>query len=642
METDVVVDLVGGFVGPGTGSASGNFVSVQPSRIVDSRTCLGLSPCGGAPLPAGVWTDVQLSGIADAGDPRSVIPSNAMAVALSVTVDSPALRGFLSVVPGGTTVPSTSSLNFEAGQTATSLVFVSIDGPANGIARFLANRSAHLQVDILGWFTGPPVKVGGGGEREGLFVPMRPTRLIDTRPPTYGTPPVPGQVVAVNTAAAGVPEGSAVIVNDVAVQSGGPGQVQIAATAQPQPPSFRNLTIAVPYQTRAASTITRTAAGGFTLTGTMTSNYTSDIAGYFQGPTPQPLAVDQTVRLTAIPALFDMANLDVSEDGRYVLIDDPHTGNGSVKLWDRTTGVATDILPEVLTSVAHGNFTLTGDGEEVLFSWQNYPVTGVNRQVWSYNIASGQYTIISVDGNGQFGTDGDSATRGVSTDGSVVLMSSNASLSPADTVPGSPNWYIRDRLHNTTTLVPIPAVTSVYPMLSSDGSTVVWGEATGTAGTTALRSYKVATGTTTTLVVPEIFDFSMQISADATTALIQVPRSSSYEFDLYMMNVATGARTKVPMPLDSEAFYAVARLSGDGNSIVATISPQSLYRISTSGVILERIDRGYTGYLPNANTETRWTMSSNGRHVLFSSQATNLVPGPVVSPAVYLHDQNAT
>jgi uncharacterized protein YkwD len=169
--TQVIVDVVGAFV-PATSSAAGRFVARPPTRLFDSRTGSKL-PAGGSrtlPLPAGV-------------------PSDAIALALNVTVTESSGAGFVTEFPAGKPRPTSSILNVDqANQTRAAAGIFPVS--STGVALYLSG-GGHIVVDLLGYFTG----ASAGAGTDGLFTAYDPTRLVDTRgasPLGSGTPLYPG------------------------------------------------------------------------------------------------------------------------------------------------------------------------------------------------------------------------------------------------------------------------------------------------------------------------------------------------------------------------------------------------------------------------------------------------------------------
>lgn len=174
------------------------FVSANASRLVDSRVGLGVA----GTLWAGQTVVVQVAGRAD-------VPRDASAAVLNVTAVEARDPGFVSVTPcnAGSTVPSTSSLNFGPGDTVANAVITPLSG--DGAICIYTSAPLHLLVDVVGAF-------------EGGFDEVPPTRLLDTR--GAGVAPA-GSITTVRVGGrAGVDRhASAAVLNVTAVGPDAPG-----------------------------------------------------------------------------------------------------------------------------------------------------------------------------------------------------------------------------------------------------------------------------------------------------------------------------------------------------------------------------------------------------------------------------------
>jgi uncharacterized repeat protein (TIGR01451 family) len=120
---------------------SGSFYTLTPCRLVDTRLPDG--PLGGPALVPGQERPFVLAGQCD-------VPASAAAVALNVTVTQTAGSGFATVWPDGEARPSTSTINFSAGQTRANNAVVKL-GPAGGL-RAVAAAPTQLVIDVTGYF----------------------------------------------------------------------------------------------------------------------------------------------------------------------------------------------------------------------------------------------------------------------------------------------------------------------------------------------------------------------------------------------------------------------------------------------------------------------------------------------------------
>ena len=97
---------------------------------------------------------------------------------LNLTVTETTGAGFWQVVPtnGATALGASSNLNVtRAGQTLSNQVIVPLG--ADGTVTVFAQRGGHVIVDIAGVMTG----ASSSRSAIGLFVPITPGRLVDTR-----------------------------------------------------------------------------------------------------------------------------------------------------------------------------------------------------------------------------------------------------------------------------------------------------------------------------------------------------------------------------------------------------------------------------------------------------------------------------
>ena len=194
----------------------------SPARLVDTRltTTIGLGTT--AEVGPGGTLVVGVAG-------TNGIPANATAAVLNVTVTQPDAGGFTTVYPTGTAMPTTSTVNVDGpGQTRAALATVPLG--SNGSVSVFSERGSHIIVDVVGYY-GPAVSAAG------RFVPLTPSRLLDTRNgtgvPAGGTAKVgANQTIELQvTGRGGVPaidpanptNVSAAIVNVTATQTTAPG-----------------------------------------------------------------------------------------------------------------------------------------------------------------------------------------------------------------------------------------------------------------------------------------------------------------------------------------------------------------------------------------------------------------------------------
>jgi VCBS repeat protein len=129
-----------------------DYYTVQPCRVSDSRLSGNLT-YGGPKLIAGEQRTITFHSNASM---NCGVPSTARAVAINVTVAEPTLPGYLSLFPGGDGVPTSTTINFGAGQTRSNnaILPLSFDDRGNltvyvGMA---AGGQVHVILDVFGYF----------------------------------------------------------------------------------------------------------------------------------------------------------------------------------------------------------------------------------------------------------------------------------------------------------------------------------------------------------------------------------------------------------------------------------------------------------------------------------------------------------
>ena len=159
----VLFDVAGYYTDASLLESGARFVPLAPHRILDTRTGIG-----GARKPLGhrATRRVDVTGVGG-------IPENDVAaVVLNVTATrSTASDSYLTVYPSGTERPTASNLNFPRGKDFPNLV-VSKVGDDGTVTVYNHSGWTDVLFDVAGFY-----REGAGAE----FVPVRPTRVLDTR-----------------------------------------------------------------------------------------------------------------------------------------------------------------------------------------------------------------------------------------------------------------------------------------------------------------------------------------------------------------------------------------------------------------------------------------------------------------------------
>lgn len=149
-----------------TGVADGTFVSLKPSRLLDTR-----GSNLGRPLNAGEIYNLKVNG-------RGGVPTTGvMAVVLNLTVTGPTTAGNIVAYPKGAAVPNASSLNFVAKDTRANLVTVPVSSDG-WVSIRNATGQTHVIADVQGYYVGSTTTKPAGAVD---YFPDDPWRALDTR-----------------------------------------------------------------------------------------------------------------------------------------------------------------------------------------------------------------------------------------------------------------------------------------------------------------------------------------------------------------------------------------------------------------------------------------------------------------------------
>ncbi|HXO50823.1 MAG TPA: hypothetical protein VN888_07295, partial [Mycobacterium sp.] len=120
-----------------------SFFTLPPCRIADTRNASG--PLGG-PALSGSGARVFPTFSSSCG-----IPATARALSVNVTVVGPAAAGYLSIYPGATPPPGTSTINFKAGDVRANNAIVGI-GEGELAVHLNSMGTANFVLDVNGYF----------------------------------------------------------------------------------------------------------------------------------------------------------------------------------------------------------------------------------------------------------------------------------------------------------------------------------------------------------------------------------------------------------------------------------------------------------------------------------------------------------
>jgi hypothetical protein len=133
----------------------GRLYTVAPCRVVDTRNPLG--PLGGPALSANTTRTFTVTGACG-------IPAGAGSIAVNVTATQATSAGNFRLYPAGVLMPGSSSVNYSPGQTRANNGVYALSS-AGQITVYCQQTSgtAHVILDVTGWFDGAPTPPVGGG-----------------------------------------------------------------------------------------------------------------------------------------------------------------------------------------------------------------------------------------------------------------------------------------------------------------------------------------------------------------------------------------------------------------------------------------------------------------------------------------------
>jgi PKD domain len=178
-DVDLIADVQGYYTTRSGESANQSYYvpdSAGPQRVIAGANRAG------QPIGSGVSTFTL---------PATGVPPHVTAAVLSISQSGSSTAGWLAAFPGTGAAPTSSDLNFTAGETTSDMVIV----PITSLRTFrILNHGSSLllTVDLQGYYT-----TSSGA----AFVPVAPTRILDTRNGTgesKAAPIGPGGTVGLN------------------------------------------------------------------------------------------------------------------------------------------------------------------------------------------------------------------------------------------------------------------------------------------------------------------------------------------------------------------------------------------------------------------------------------------------------------
>lgn len=265
---EMILDVIGYYKPVAGAVKEGRFIGLGTAqRAVDTRNTIGY-------VGAGQTLVVDLS---------PYVPAEASSAVINLTATECVGPSFFTVYPyTSTDLPFVSSLNVNMpGETRAAAVIApvtTLPGDKRYIKVF-AQQPAKLIVDVTGYFT----STTSGQSDVGLFVPIDPVRILDTREPGTGGKLWPGWTVEGLIPGDGSLIGAAAVLNLTGVEARGPGFLTMSAARQPLP-GTSNLNFTNPGDVVPNQVITPiTQSFGYQVYSHSGAHVVVDYTGYYTG-----------------------------------------------------------------------------------------------------------------------------------------------------------------------------------------------------------------------------------------------------------------------------------------------------------------------------------------------------------------------
>jgi Calcineurin-like phosphoesterase len=252
----LLVDVTGYYAVATGPQRAGRFHTIKAERLVDTRNQPSTGPSA----------SVDVAVLGRAGVPASGVA----AVSVNITVTNSRRAGFATVYPTGSLQPNVSSLNVNQAEDTAAGSAIVAPGSAGRLTVF-TDTGGDIIVDVIGWYgdRNDPLSTAG------LFVPISPTRLRDTResrPPRFA-PAVPTSIQT------GL-QADAVSANITIVDSADAGFVT-TSSIRPFNASVSSVNATRANQTIANHALIAVTDGQFIVQSTMELDLIIDIEGWF-------------------------------------------------------------------------------------------------------------------------------------------------------------------------------------------------------------------------------------------------------------------------------------------------------------------------------------------------------------------------
>ena len=163
------------------------YTPVTPCRIIDTRSAAAGQMAAGSTRAFNAWTTTNFASQGGTNSSNCGIPANTNTAAIVVyfTVVYPSAAGYITTFPGDIVPqPLASTVNFGAGEVKGNNATLKLDqtsGVTTNHFKVFTSSATHLVADVVGYYAKPTALPLTLLDRDLVYTPITPCRIVDTR-----------------------------------------------------------------------------------------------------------------------------------------------------------------------------------------------------------------------------------------------------------------------------------------------------------------------------------------------------------------------------------------------------------------------------------------------------------------------------
>jgi hypothetical protein len=161
------------------------YTPVTPCRIIDTRNVTAGQMAAFSVRSFNGWTTTNFANQGGLNSNCNIpADTNTAAIVVYFTVVSPSTAGYITTFPGNATQPNASTVNFNAGDVKGNNAILKIN--QTGVGRHFnvfTTSTTHLVADVVGYYAKPVAIPLTLLDRDLVYTPITPCRILDTRNP---------------------------------------------------------------------------------------------------------------------------------------------------------------------------------------------------------------------------------------------------------------------------------------------------------------------------------------------------------------------------------------------------------------------------------------------------------------------------